>query len=152
MINVNNILYFCFELQVYCNFNFIFFSISTRSPSEIYSLMKKGAQSRATAATKLNDISSRSHAVFIIIIEQMRMDKNDHQIRHLIVSKLNLVDLAGSERARVHIVLKSLLYLLFFYRKIYPFKHSEGKAHKKSLKNFNKDQYLLIFTFTPQNT
>jgi hypothetical protein len=44
---------------------------AVRSPNEIYSLIKKGAQSRATAATKMNDVSSRSHAVFIIIIEQL---------------------------------------------------------------------------------
>lgn len=42
-----------------------------RSPNEIYSLMQKGALSRATATTKMNDMSSRSHAVFIIIVEQM---------------------------------------------------------------------------------
>jgi len=30
--------------------------------------MKRGASSRATAATKMNDISSRSHAVFMIIV------------------------------------------------------------------------------------
>lgn len=44
---------------------------AVRSPNEIYSLMKKGALSRNTASTNMNDISSRSHAVFIITIEQM---------------------------------------------------------------------------------
>ena len=42
-----------------------------RSPTEIYSLMQKGSLGRATATTKMNDMSSRSHAVFIIIVEQM---------------------------------------------------------------------------------
>jgi hypothetical protein len=42
---------------------------AVRSPHEIYSLMQKGQISRATACTKMNDISSRSHAVFIIIVE-----------------------------------------------------------------------------------
>ncbi len=42
-----------------------------RNPSEIFKLMKKGALSRATAETKLNNVSSRSHAIFQIIIEQM---------------------------------------------------------------------------------
>jgi kinesin family protein 3/17 len=54
----------------------------------------------------MNDLSSRSHAVFIIIVEQMTsLNRNDNykddtpkQIR---VGKLNLVDLAGSERVRV---------------------------------------------------
>lgn len=76
---------------------------AVRSPNEIYSLMQKGQVSRATASTKMNDISSRSHAVFIIIVEQMTTVQYEdgtggHQIK---VGKLNLVDLAGSERVRV---------------------------------------------------
>ena len=44
----------------------------------------------------MNDVSSRSHAVFIIIVEQMtKVGKN------VKVGKLNLVDLAGSERVSV---------------------------------------------------
>lgn len=66
---------------------------AVRSPNEIYSLMQKGAMSRNTATTNMNDVSSRSHAVFLIIVEQMRVDQ-DKQIK---VGKLNLVDLAGSE-------------------------------------------------------
>jgi kinesin family protein 3/17 len=46
---------------------------AVRSPNEIYSLMTKGTASRTTATTKMNDLSSRSHAVFIIIVEQMTM-------------------------------------------------------------------------------
>jgi hypothetical protein len=42
---------------------------AVRTPMEIYSLMQRGAMVRATAATKMNDVSSRSHAVFIIIVE-----------------------------------------------------------------------------------
>jgi hypothetical protein len=33
-------------------------------------LMERGAVVRATGSTKLNEMSSRSHAVFIIIAEQ----------------------------------------------------------------------------------
>jgi kinesin family protein 3/17 len=44
----------------------------------------------------MNDVSSRSHAVFIIIVEQM--STAGKQVR---VGKLNLVDLAGSERVNV---------------------------------------------------
>ena len=32
--------------------------------------MERGAQIRKTASTKMNELSSRSHAVFIIIVEQ----------------------------------------------------------------------------------
>lgn len=42
---------------------------TVRTPGEIYKLIEKGAVNRATAETKLNDISSRSHAIFMIIVE-----------------------------------------------------------------------------------
>ena len=78
---------------------------AVRTPLEIYSLMQRGAMVRATAATKMNDVSSRSHAVFIMIVEQMTINVGgdlsappDAEIK---VGKLNLVDLAGSERVRV---------------------------------------------------
>lgn len=84
---------------------------AVRSPNEIYSLMQKGALSRATATTKMNDLSSRSHAVFIIIVEQMTSMEEDGDTsqqfegedgpKQIKVGKLNLVDLAGSERVRV---------------------------------------------------
>ena len=41
-----------------------------RSPAEIYGLMQRGGQVRATGETKMNEVSSRSHAVFIVIAEQ----------------------------------------------------------------------------------
>jgi hypothetical protein len=71
---------------------------AVRSPNEIFSLMQKGAMSRKTAWTNKNDVSSRSHAVFIIIVEQMKAVENSKQIK---VGKLNLVDLAGSESVRI---------------------------------------------------
>jgi len=80
-----------------------------RSPIDIYNLMKDGMRNRATAATNMNDVSSRSHAVFIIIVEQMQnlneseeSKTNPQEVaREIKVGKLNLVDLAGSERVRV---------------------------------------------------
>ena len=82
---------------------------AVRSPYEIYSLMRKGTNSRVTASTKLNDLSSRSHAVFIIIVEQMTtLDEENEPIsalgeapKQIKVGKLNLVDLAGSERLSI---------------------------------------------------
>lgn len=41
-----------------------------RSPAEIYGLMERGGAVRATGETKMNEASSRSHAVFIVIAEQ----------------------------------------------------------------------------------
>ena len=67
---------------------------AVRTPQDIYNLLKKGTSIRATSSTYMNDVSSRSHAVFLITLEQM----NNNQIK---VGKLNLVDLAGSERIRI---------------------------------------------------
>ena len=56
------------------------------------------------ASTKMNDVSSRSHAVFIIIVEQMcnnQVKEAKSQTKQVKVGKLNLVDLAGSERINV---------------------------------------------------
>ncbi|XP_025113776.1 kinesin-like protein KIF14 isoform X3 [Pomacea canaliculata] len=58
-----------------------------------------GNKNRATAATGMNDKSSRSHSVFTILLTQTRIERvdgKDHD--HAINSKINLVDLAGSER------------------------------------------------------
>ena len=41
-----------------------------RSPQEIYSLIRRGSNERATGSTRMNAVSSRSHGVFIIITEQ----------------------------------------------------------------------------------
>ena len=71
---------------------------AVRGPEEIFVLMEKGHNLRATASTKMNDLSSRSHAVFIVIVEQMSISDEGNEIR---VGKLNIVDLAGSERVRV---------------------------------------------------
>jgi Skp family chaperone for outer membrane proteins len=77
---------------------------AVRSPSEVYSLIEQGSQIRATASTKMNDVSSRSHAVFIIIVEQMRAEGSPDEegsSKEIRIGKLNMVDLAGSERVRV---------------------------------------------------
>ena len=79
-----------------------------RSPDEILSLMAAGARARATGATLLNEQSSRSHAVFTLVVEQsQRLEGGgggageEEGGRHRVLSaKLNLVDLAGSERVR----------------------------------------------------
>ena len=44
----------------------------------------------------MNDVSSRSHAVFTIILEQMKSFKGKKKFK---CGKLNMVDLAGSERS-----------------------------------------------------
>ena len=71
---------------------------AVRSPNDIYALLERGSQSRAKANTHMNDVSSRSHAVFSIQVEQMENAQSGKSIK---VGKLNLVDLAGSERIKV---------------------------------------------------
>jgi kinesin family protein 3/17 len=73
-----------------------------RSPVDIYNLLKRGSSFRATSATKMNDISSRSHAVFMIIVEQLKIvnNHNEEPLTQIKIGKLNLVDLAGSERIK----------------------------------------------------
>ena len=80
-----------------------------RTPDEIYGLMERGAAQRATGSTRMNELSSRSHAVFIVIVENARVEENDENggepgenaRQSFRVGKLNLVDLAGSERVRL---------------------------------------------------
>jgi kinesin family member 6/9 len=57
-------------------------------------LLFQGDTNRAVCETAMNPVSSRSHCVFTIMIEQR--EEGSPVIRR---SKLNLVDLAGSERA-----------------------------------------------------
>lgn len=58
-----------------------------------------GNKNRATAATGMNDKSSRSHSVFTLVLTQTRTEEIEGiQHDHSITSKINLVDLAGSER------------------------------------------------------
>lgn len=60
--------------------------------------MSLGNKNRTTGATKMNDKSSRSHAVFTITVRITEFDSNE-QILTERNSCLRLVDLAGSERA-----------------------------------------------------
>ncbi|RMZ57034.1 hypothetical protein APUTEX25_002266 [Auxenochlorella protothecoides] len=95
-----------------------------RSPGEVFMLMRKGAAGRTTGATKLNEASSRSHAIFMLTVEKaVLLDDGPGgasaaglaaamelagvpgtgpALRQTVrVGKLNLVDLAGSERVHV---------------------------------------------------
>ncbi|XP_013817526.2 kinesin-like protein KIF13A [Apteryx mantelli] len=64
---------------------------------DIESLMSEGNKSRTVAATNMNEESSRSHAVFSIIVTQTLYDQQSGNSGEK-VSKVSLVDLAGSER------------------------------------------------------
>ncbi|XP_014259572.1 kinesin-like protein K39 [Cimex lectularius] len=74
---------------------------SIASFSEFQHWLDVGNKKRATAATEMNDKSSRSHSIFTVILTQTFVQvgeggnwSHDHTRR----SQINLVDLAGSER------------------------------------------------------
>lgn len=87
-----------------------------RSPAEVHALMARGRAVRATGATRLNEASSRSHAVLTITIERCasaaatpgaeessgsKGNDASNSSSAVRVGKLHLVDLAGSERVAV---------------------------------------------------
>ena len=72
----------------------------TKSANEMVRLLENGAVSRTTGGTKMNEQSSRSHAIFTVILEQRHLTR-EAQRKHrgaFSSAKFHLVDLAGSER------------------------------------------------------
>ncbi|KAL5114141.1 hypothetical protein ACEQ8H_007985 [Pleosporales sp. CAS-2024a] len=70
-----------------------------KSYADIERLLRVGDLSRTVASTKMNDTSSRSHAVFTIRLRQITHSLlSDETIER--TSRMRLVDLAGSERAK----------------------------------------------------
>lgn len=65
------------------------------SASAGINLLRQGSHKRQVAATKCNDLSSRSHTVFTITTYVKR--KSEAGEEYITTGKLNLVDLAGSE-------------------------------------------------------
>ncbi|KAG6465115.1 hypothetical protein O3G_MSEX014941 [Manduca sexta] len=66
------------------------------STMETMMVLERGSSRRVTGSTAMNQASSRSHAVFTIVIaKESRADKNVAT-----TSKFHLVDLAGSERIK----------------------------------------------------
>ncbi|XP_050354078.1 chromosome-associated kinesin KIF4 [Nymphalis io] len=70
--------------------------LSVSSTMETMTVLERGSAGRVTGSTAMNQASSRSHAVFTIVIaKESRSDKN-----LATTSKFHLVDLAGSERIK----------------------------------------------------
>ncbi|KAK8157387.1 kinesin family protein-like protein [Phyllosticta citrichinensis] len=70
-----------------------------KSYVDVARLMRTGDLNRTTASTKMNDTSSRSHAVFTIHLKQMQHSLlTDETIER--TARMRLVDLAGSERVK----------------------------------------------------
>ncbi len=65
-------------------------------PARMKQLFQRGNSRRQTSSHRMNAVSSRSHAIFQIMIERRRSTSSSVH-----VSSLNFVDLAGSERIPV---------------------------------------------------
>ncbi|KAJ8623006.1 hypothetical protein MRB53_031535 [Persea americana] len=66
------------------------------STDEVMALLQQGNMNRTTEPTRVNETSSRSHAILQVIAEYRVKDGADVVSR---IGKLSLIDLAGSERA-----------------------------------------------------
>ena len=76
--------------------------VAVHDYEKVLDMVETGNGARQVAATNMNDQSSRSHAIFSIILTQKRtsMTKDGSEMVSEIKAKINLVDLAGSERAK----------------------------------------------------
>ncbi|KAL3982081.1 Kinesin motor domain family protein [Acanthocheilonema viteae] len=96
--------------------------VTVTSPSQTLEVLKNGALNRKTASTNMNEQSSRSHAIFTVIIKQQRtvivkpcfdpqavIEQGDEASGleeppatelELLSAKFHFVDLAGSERLK----------------------------------------------------
>lgn len=63
---------------------------------QLMGILHKGSLCRTTKSTEMNLVSSRSHAVFSLLLRQ----KPEHGSEKRFVSKIHFVDLAGSERVK----------------------------------------------------
>ena len=64
------------------------------SREQLYMLLEQAGEKRSVGSTKMNDESSRSHAIFTLILEKSSLsDEKD-----FVSARLTFVDLAGSER------------------------------------------------------
>jgi len=66
------------------------------SEVDALNLLFLGQVNRATAATSMNDVSSRSHCIFTVHVSSEGFDASGAKVRRN--GKIHLVDLAGSER------------------------------------------------------
>lgn len=76
---------------------------TVKSPSDMLALLERGSLCRTTGSTDMNAHSSRSHAIFTVVLEQhLKPDAEsaDGDETEYRMAKFHFVDLAGSERAK----------------------------------------------------
>lgn len=72
-----------------------------QTPDDLLRYLSKGSLCRTTGSTDMNSVSSRSHAIFSVIIKQQVPEEHQENATadsRTIISKFHFVDLAGSER------------------------------------------------------
>ena len=67
--------------------------IYVSSVPEVYEVMRRGSMARVVAATNMNEMSSRSHSIFVVTVTQKNVETGSAKS-----GQLFLVDLAGSEK------------------------------------------------------
>ena len=75
----------------------------TSNVKGVFECLQKGTLCRTTKSTDMNLVSSRSHAIFTLMLRQRRLVEDyatGSKTFKTLVSKLHFVDLAGSERVR----------------------------------------------------
>ncbi|EFN57636.1 hypothetical protein CHLNCDRAFT_9849, partial [Chlorella variabilis] len=72
--------------------------VGVASSAQLLAAFERGVQLRSVGATAMNRHSSRSHAIFTLLLTRAWADVRGRRLRAR--SKLHLVDLAGSERQR----------------------------------------------------
>ena len=78
--------------------------VYVNSSEEMKKIMVLGQSNRSVASTRMNERSSRSHSIFLIVITQRDLTTDSSK-----TSKLYFVDLAGSEKiAKTNVVGKQL--------------------------------------------
>uniref|UniRef100_A0A1I8A6U4 Kinesin-like protein n=1 Tax=Steinernema glaseri TaxID=37863 RepID=A0A1I8A6U4_9BILA len=77
---------------------------SVTGPLETLNTLRQGALNRTVGATNMNEVSSRSHAIFTLYLKQERASEltNESEAREVefLSAKFHFVDLAGSERLK----------------------------------------------------
>ncbi|CAG8467090.1 6617_t:CDS:2 [Paraglomus occultum] len=92
--------------------------VPVTSPEETLDQLRKGSLCRTVASTDMNQVSSRSHAIFSLVLKQTKIEdpeenkenepeqtepqkkRNSKKASAKITSKFHFVDLAGSERLK----------------------------------------------------
>ena len=84
-------------------------ALCTHAAGDAMAVVEQGSARRRTNETRMNQESSRSHAVLMVYIESW--SRADSDVECIRSSRLNLIDLAGAQAAAMISTQRSLPYL-----------------------------------------